>query len=536
MNPLLFTVVGLFSIKSSRCEKYLSISLLTILSLITSYLRIMNVFAPKINLHGRKVLCVDDLIAPKKQDCDQFLFHTRLDKEDVFFAGAYRDALELIESRSDIGIAIVDIRIPKNLKDLQDFNPENPDKEWGIELIERIYREKDIIMIVISAYTKYDLSDNKPDRLVRSFYSKPVDYDALIKDIEFIVNQNWSKTFDYSAFDNETSLFLQEQATKIKKLTKRIAQDIIDVGRYLIQAKEKLEHGQFYSWLDVEFTMSYTSAARFMKVAKKFKSDSLTDLDILPSALYQLATDNTPETAVSEAFIRAKRGEVITEKLAKEIKNKHKKSKTTKPKAPSSSISELIEEIKSEYGNEEETTSLENQKQDRNRKSESLPTASSFGTTEQPKQTILKIEPGKKAFTNSWWQFGEKHKLFCGEPNSKQFLDKLPKNISLTMSLPPSRNKSLVHSIKSDSEFYYFGSRKDFSLYHFITMIENCLFVSTDYKNVVVMNYMYDLEVVEKVNSLGCVIWLAEPDLDKCDLLLSAWREEEPGTVKRLKY
>jgi len=39
----------------------------------------------------------------------------------------------------------------------------------------------------------------------------------------------------------------------IKSLIERIAQDVIDIGQKLIEAKEQLEHGQFGDWLRTEF-------------------------------------------------------------------------------------------------------------------------------------------------------------------------------------------------------------------------------------------------------------------------------------------
>ena len=509
-----------------------------------------------------KYLVVDDLIAPNKTYKKRFVANLRVPTENVIFASSYEEATKQIKSVSNIVCCFVDCIIPKlekssNLleerfkqyqKQGDTFTINNiKEAEWGIKIIAE---NQGLKMFPFSAH----LDDRDLKELADKYSNvigtaqKPLKSEKLDKVRQEYIEPFFPKTqadkpsrnlllldeesFDYSSLDEDLSSFVQEKTQKIKKLIKKTTEDIINIGTYLTEVKEKLGHGNYLNWLYSEFKWSNATASRFMNVAAKFKSISLQDLDILPTALYELAAPSAPEEATFEAIERAKRGETITAQKVKDIKAKYKprkknNRKNTETVSPSTNII---------------TDPAINKTENDSTKQQDLAELSSFKTSSTPKniepikQEVLTVIPTDKAFTNSWWQFGGEHKLFCGEPSSKQFLDKLPKNIRFTMFLPPSNDLSLISLTKSQSNFYYFSPGTDFSIHHFMAMIENCLFVSTDYNNVVVMNYVYNLEVVEKANGLGCVIWLAEPDLDKCDLLLNRWREKEPGTVRRLKY
>jgi hypothetical protein len=102
------------------------------------------------------------------------------------------------------------------------------------------------------------------------------------------------------------------------------AQGIVEIGHKLIEVKQELPHGQFGTWLAIEFDWSDRTARRFMDVAKTFKSDTVSNLSISPSALYMLSSGNVPETARKEAIERSTNGEQITKEKGKEITDRHK--------------------------------------------------------------------------------------------------------------------------------------------------------------------------------------------------------------------
>ncbi|MDJ0533191.1 MAG: DUF3102 domain-containing protein [Xenococcaceae cyanobacterium MO_207.B15] len=495
----------------------------------------MSLLADKINFYGHKIVCIDDEVAPLKTERTNFINHAHLKKKDVFFTDAYEPTLELIDSHPELIIAVVDIRIPQNSEDAHDFNAENPDQEWGLKLIDEIYKKygkRELNIIVVSAYTEYDIKiENNP--LVKGFYRKPVNYSSFIQDLQSIVNNSTKRAFDYSRFDEKTSLFVQNKTEEIKFLVKRTAQDILNIGNYLIEIKAKLGHGNYEDWLEAEFDWSLSQAKRFTNVAKRFKSVNLTELDIPSSALYNLAAPTLPEEVAIEAIERAKKGEKITITIAEEIIAKHKPQKKNNRKNTETASSST------------DTTTVPtiNKTEKDSTKQKDLPQEFSFLKTspipkkiEPIKQEVLTVIPTDKAVTNSWWQFGERHKLFCGEPNSKQFLDKLPKNISLTVSVLPKKDSSLIPPIEltsSASSLTFYSDHKDLLL---DPMIDEAFMTAVVSNEIIVFNYIHHIEVLEVVNKLGACFFVAEPNLEKCDRLLNRWREKEPGSVNRLKF
>jgi hypothetical protein len=87
-------------------------------------------------------------------------------------------------------------------------------------------------------------------------------------------------------------------ASRIHKLRQRTCEDVIQIGRLLVEAKAKLGHGLWGEWLRHEFTWSQDTAERFISVAVVFgkaKSAMLRNIDV--SSLYELARPSTPQAA-----------------------------------------------------------------------------------------------------------------------------------------------------------------------------------------------------------------------------------------------
>ncbi|MCH8043838.1 MAG: DUF3102 domain-containing protein [Planctomycetes bacterium] len=117
---------------------------------------------------------------------------------------------------------------------------------------------------------------------------------------------------------------LDRHAEAIRSIQRRMAIDLIEIGKHLVAAKKRLDHGAFTPWLDREFNWSDRTARLFMQVFETFgKTDNFSDLEIGQSALYLLSAESTPEDAKADAIDRAKAGEKITHKLAKEIVAMH---------------------------------------------------------------------------------------------------------------------------------------------------------------------------------------------------------------------
>ncbi len=482
-----------------------------------------------------KYLVVDhDLV--KTSEREEFTSMTRLPVEAGIFVETYEEALKAVKSNPNIVFGFIDIRIPKNQDDRADdalrkiksksLSSQIKDikNEWGIKLLAQI---KNIKTFVYSSHVdKSSLREEAIDHEnVVGYSSKPFDFRDLQK-IEPYLEKYFpsekyvsiSPSFDYSSLDEETSSFVQSKTREIKNLFRRAAEDVINLGNYLIEVKDRLGYGLFYRWLEAEFAWSSRTAVRFMRAAETFSPDTVAELDFLPSALYELSAPSAPEEAVTEAIERAKRGETIDKKTAIAIKAKYK---ALKEQAESKVKLKKVEQVEPERSeNRESKLSVD---------SVSQPSSGLPEKRDKLKQEILAVVPSQNAVKNSWWQLGEHHRLFCGEPKNQEFLKRLPKDIGLSLTFLPKNDLSLVPSIESIFSFTFQSKYDDLDLDF---LMKASIRTTTKPNEIVIFNYIYYIELLEVAEKLGCYFWVAEPDLEKCEQILTMWRKK--GSVKRM--
>jgi hypothetical protein len=134
--------------------------------------------------------------------------------------------------------------------------------------------------------------------------------------------------FNYDLLETKLAEQVRSSADRIRERVKKTVQDIVEVGEELLVVKEALDHGQFGPWLKAEFGWSERTARNFMAVADQFgKSAKFADLPIQPSAAYLLAAPAVPDEAREAAIEKARAGEEITFKAAREIVAEVKKKK-----------------------------------------------------------------------------------------------------------------------------------------------------------------------------------------------------------------
>jgi hypothetical protein len=118
-----------------------------------------------------------------------------------------------------------------------------------------------------------------------------------------------------TAISTHTDPILAEHAAEIRRLGKRVTEDIVEIGRHLAEAEEHVGHGNrgaFLAWIEAEFGWSDQSARRFIHVYKRSHDPEFNKLlnSGLPiSALYELAAPNTPPQARTEIVDRIEAGE-----------------------------------------------------------------------------------------------------------------------------------------------------------------------------------------------------------------------------------
>lgn len=67
-----------------------------------------------------------------------------------------------------------------------------------------------------------------------------------------------------------TEFNIEKATAKILMLKEQTAQNIIEIGKTLIEVKNNLEYGAFGSWLETEVDFTHQTANKFMKVAIEF--------------------------------------------------------------------------------------------------------------------------------------------------------------------------------------------------------------------------------------------------------------------------
>ena len=98
---------------------------------------------------------------------------------------------------------------------------------------------------------------------------------------------------------------LEQLTLEVKFYLGQTAQNIIEVGKRLTQAKEMVPHGEWLSWLEKNFQLSRKMAAKFMQCAERFPNVS-TSRHLSQSQMFEMLA--LPE-AETEAFIEAKAAE-----------------------------------------------------------------------------------------------------------------------------------------------------------------------------------------------------------------------------------
>ncbi len=314
-----------------------------------------------------------------------------------------------------------------------------------------------------------------------------------------------TKIFNYASLDLDTAQFVQEQTGEIRGLMRRTAQDIFEIGQKLVEIKAKLGHGRFGTWLAVEFDWTERTAQQFMNVARQFKAENFSDLQLAPSALYLLAAPSTPQKARQEAIARAELGETITYKTAKAIKQEHKSSQS--PPLPVSPVSPITPS--------------------------SLEIISLRSTQEIP--TEIALQPSVLRESRDWYQLGQ-HFLYRGSPQNKTFLERLPKDIAMAIAFPSKRPWQWQLPQLPKSELTFFSHYQDVDPQTLTEMVRLSFLLYSESRDTVVFAFLPTPQLLLLAHSLDCSCWIADPDPQRHEAAIAIW-EKNPslsGTFREL--
>ena len=464
-------------------------------------------------------LVIDDEIAAQKSFQESFVRKLNFSGAQPQFVSSCEEAIDTLQKDPNILLCFVDCALPKSRVNISDYSLdfEQEIKENGIDLVEQLCTiKKNLLIIIISQilskaeliklqqkYVKFTniiecIHKTEPETIFRQSFAKALsrlNIQHNLKNNEFQSTTSkhqktltTSTSFSYDNLDLQTQLFVKEKTEKIKQLFKRSVQDIVDIGGSLYEVKASLDYGQFQPWLKTEFQWSLRTASRFMNVYSKFRYANLAELDFVPSVLYELAASSVPEEAIQEVIQRKNDGEEISLELAKNIKAKH-----TKPKA-----SQKVK-ISSNAISQSNTVS---------------PPESKVTPHQNPRQEILQVIPQQNL-----WSVG-KHTVFCGDPNSANFINLLPANVSLCLSFPQQKNW-LFQYHQYNSAINIYSKYPDLDLDFLLESISRSIQIATESNDSIVICFIPHQSILSIVNSLGCHAFIAEPNRHKCLALVS---------------
>lgn len=142
-----------------------------------------------------------------------------------------------------------------------------------------------------------------------------------------LTKQKLEIRFTYADLADRRAEELKRDANQIRQGNAAITLQTIAIGNCLNEARARLTAGngrQFWAWVREEFDWPTSVASNWMQVASRFGDWPESRLArIQQSALYVLARNKAPDSAVAEAAERAAAGETITKSIAREILAKH---------------------------------------------------------------------------------------------------------------------------------------------------------------------------------------------------------------------
>lgn len=104
---------------------------------------------------------------------------------------------------------------------------------------------------------------------------------------------------------------LHDIAEDIRYAAREVIECVQDIGEKLTEAKALMDHGEWSPWLEREFGWTDRTARNYMSVARCFKTETVSDLDIDLRALYALSKRDTPEE-VREAAVELARTQHVS--------------------------------------------------------------------------------------------------------------------------------------------------------------------------------------------------------------------------------
>ena len=376
----------------------------------------------------------------------------------------------------------------------------------GNELVNEIDRDnKNTKGILISAHksdSELEQIRNKYDWLIDSI-SKPLDKNKLKNAINSFVGNSELSAFDYTSLDQTTAEFLLQETKEIKSLMKRTVEGIIETGERLHRVKQRLQHGEFMTWVENGIKCHYSTALHFMRVWETFgeQKEQIADVGINVSVLYLLSAPSMPEELRTEIVEMAKAGNPVSFAEAKRLKKEYGERKADDDSIEKREAITTIDVTADSASTQVETSEL--------------------SSTE--KQQIIGIIPKAKP-KPKFWKLG-KHLLYCGSAQDPEFCNLLPEKVSLNIGFPdsPSWSKDALFPIQAKSTLVFHSVFQDLDLVTLRNIVQKSIELCTESEEKVLFSFLPYPEMLILVDNLKCQCLIVEPDLKRCQDVVTFW-------------
>ncbi|MFM2312614.1 MAG: hypothetical protein RLZZ04_1890 [Cyanobacteriota bacterium] len=440
------------------------------------------------------VLLIDDETEFQEAFAESLKDETKKNLFQLELASTGKQGLAIINNNNKQGkktFAFIDIILPDIL---------------GDELVNKIgQNNQNIKGILISAHkndSELEQMRNKYDWLVDSI-PKPLDKNKLQSSINsFIGNSNIS-TFDYTSLDQTTAEFLLQETKEIKTLMKRTVEGIIETGERLQRVKQRLQHGEFMTWVENELKCHYSTALHFMRVWETFgeQKEQIADVGINVSVLYLLSAPSMPEQLRTEIVEMAKAGNPVSFAEAKRLKKEYTERQSDESSTKQQEAITTIDVSAKSSLAQLETSQLK--------------------STE--KQQIVGILPKVKP-EPKFWNLGN-HLLYCGSAQDLEFRDRLPETVSLNIGFPDSQfwSQEALFPVLAKSTLVFHSVFQDLDLVTLRNIVQRSIELCTESGEEVLFSFLPYPEMLVLADNLNCRCFIAESDLKRCQNTVTFW-------------
>lgn len=145
------------------------------------------------------------------------------------------------------------------------------------------------------------------------------------------ITESKTTTLASSEFIPSNDITLPKLEEEIKSYINQISQNIIEIGKRLIQAKSLVSHGQWTQWLQNNFQLSQNTAGRFMQAAERFGKSATSQI---LNQSQMIALLSLPSIEDTNKFIeeKASAGTPVSDMSIKTLRKEIKQWKSEKNK------------------------------------------------------------------------------------------------------------------------------------------------------------------------------------------------------------